>query len=90
MKETIIIQMVVAVAVARKIMADEDAEEAEEAEEVAAEEAATIVSICKKLNVSIVAKKFTILPTAQLQKIMTMRVQTWYPKRISKIYFNLL
>jgi hypothetical protein len=37
--------MVVAVAVSRSIMAEEDVEEAEEAEEVAAEEAATIVSI---------------------------------------------
>jgi hypothetical protein len=36
MKETIIIQMVVTVAVARSIMAEEDAEDAEEAEEVAA------------------------------------------------------
>jgi hypothetical protein len=44
-KEIIIIQMVVAVAVAREIMAEEDAEDAEEAKEVAAEEAETIVSI---------------------------------------------
>jgi hypothetical protein len=42
MKETIIRPMMVAVAVARAIMAEE---EAEEADEVAAEEAATIVSI---------------------------------------------
>jgi hypothetical protein len=42
MKESLIIQMVVAVAVARAIMVAEDAEEAEE---VPAEEAATIVSI---------------------------------------------
>jgi hypothetical protein len=42
MKEIIIIQMVGAVAVTREIMADKDAEEVEE---VAAEEAATIVSI---------------------------------------------
>jgi hypothetical protein len=45
MKETITIQMVVAVAVARATMAEEDAEEAEEAEEVAEEEATTIVII---------------------------------------------
>jgi hypothetical protein len=45
MKEIIIIQMVVAVAVARAIMTEEDAEDAKEAEEVAAEEATTIVSI---------------------------------------------
>jgi hypothetical protein len=66
MKETIIIQMVVALVVARAIMAEEDAEEAEEAKEVAEEEAATMVSIWKQLNVSIVAKKVTILLTAQL------------------------
>jgi hypothetical protein len=36
------------------------------------------------LNVLIVAKKVTILPTAQYQERMTMRIQTWYPKRISK------
>jgi hypothetical protein len=45
MTETIIIPMVVAVVVARAIMAEEDAEDVEEAEKVAAEEAATIVSI---------------------------------------------
>jgi hypothetical protein len=48
MKETIIIQMVVAVTVARAIMTEEDAEvaeEANEADEVAAEETATIVCI---------------------------------------------
>jgi hypothetical protein len=89
MKEIIIIQMVVAVAVFRAIMADEEAEDAEEDEEVAVEEAATLVSICKQLNVSIVAKRVTILRAAQLQEIMTMNSQTWYPKRISKIYFNL-
>jgi hypothetical protein len=43
--EIIIIQMVVAVAVTRAILADEDAEDAEEAEEVTVEGAATIVSI---------------------------------------------
>jgi hypothetical protein len=37
--------MVVAVAVAREIVSGEDAEDAEEADEVAAEEAATIMSI---------------------------------------------
>jgi hypothetical protein len=36
------------------------------------------------LNVPIVAEKVTILPTAQLQERMTMKIQTWYPKRISK------
>jgi hypothetical protein len=35
-------------------------------------------------------KKVTILPTAPHQERMTLIIQTWYPKRISKIYFNLL
>jgi hypothetical protein len=43
----------------------------------------------KMLNVSIVAKRVTILPTAQLQEKVTMNIQTWYPSRISKTYFNL-
>jgi hypothetical protein len=43
----------------------------------------------KKLNVSIVAKRVTILPTAQLQEKMTMNSQAWYPSRISKTYFFL-
>jgi hypothetical protein len=79
MKETIIIPIVVAVAVARAIMTEEDAEDAEDAGEFAMEEAAKIVSILKQLNVSSVAKKVTILPTAQHQERMTMRIQTWYP-----------
>jgi hypothetical protein len=45
MTETIIIPKVVALAVARAIMAKEDVEDAEEVEEVAAEEAETIVII---------------------------------------------
>jgi hypothetical protein len=45
MKEIIIIQMVVALAVAMAIMAEEDAEDAEETDKVAVEEAETIVSI---------------------------------------------
>jgi uncharacterized protein YpmB len=90
MKETIIILMVVAVAVAKAIMVKEDADDAEEAEEVAAEEAETIVSILKQFNVSIAGEKVTIRPTAPHQERTTLRIPTWYPKRISKIYFNLL
>jgi hypothetical protein len=72
------------VAVAREIMTEEDAEDAEEAEKVDAEEAAIIVSIWKQLNVSIVTKRVTIIPTAQLQEKVTMSSQTWYLKQISK------
>jgi hypothetical protein len=82
--------MVVAVAVVREIMAKKDAEDAEEAEEVAEEEASTIVIISKQLNFSIVGEKVTIRPTAPHQERMKLRIQTWYPKRISKIYFILL
>jgi hypothetical protein len=35
-------------------------------------------------------KKVNILPTAPHQERMTIRIQTWYPKRISKTYSNLL
>jgi hypothetical protein len=45
MVEIIIIQMLVAVAFARAIIAEEDAEDAEDAAEVVAEDATTIVSI---------------------------------------------
>jgi hypothetical protein len=45
MKETIIIPMVVAFAVSRALMFEEDAEKAKDAEEVATEGAATEVSI---------------------------------------------
>jgi hypothetical protein len=43
----------------------------------------------KMWNVSIVAKRVTILPTAQLQEKMTVNSQTWYPKRVSKNFYNL-
>jgi type IV secretory pathway VirB10-like protein len=75
------------VAATRAIMSEEDAEEAEE---VAAEEASTIVSSWKQLNISIVEKKINIPPTAPHQERITLGIQTWYPKRISKIHFNLL
>jgi hypothetical protein len=55
----------------------------------AAEEETTIVSIWKMLNVSIVAKRAPIPPTAQSKEKMTMNSQTWYPSRISKTYFNI-
>jgi hypothetical protein len=45
MKEIIIIQMVVAGAVAREIITEDDVEDAEGAEAVTVEEATTIVSI---------------------------------------------
>jgi hypothetical protein len=60
-KEIITIQVADAVALARAIMTEKDAEDAEEAEEEAEEEKKTIVSIWKNiwkmLNVSIVANR---------------------------------
>jgi hypothetical protein len=42
----------------------------------------------KMWNVSIVAKRVTIPLTAHSQEKMKMNSQTWFPKRISKTYFN--
>jgi hypothetical protein len=44
----------------------------------------------KKMYVSIVAKIVIIRLTSPHHERMKMKIQTWYPKRISKIYFNLL
>jgi hypothetical protein len=85
MNEILITTMVVAAAATRAIMTEEDAEDAEEAEEVAAEEAIAIPIILKQLNTPIVENNFTIRPTAPHKERMTLRFQTWYPKRISKI-----
>jgi hypothetical protein len=67
-KEIIKIQMADAIVLAKAIPAEEDSEDAEEAEEDAAGEETTIVSIFKMLNISIVAKRATIILTAQSQK----------------------
>jgi hypothetical protein len=65
LEEIITIQVADAVVLAKTIITEEDAEEARED---AAEEETTIVSIRKMLNVSIVAKRATILLTAQYQE----------------------
>jgi hypothetical protein len=88
MKETIKTQMEDTVVLTKAIPAEEDSEDVEEVVEDAAEEETT-VNICKMLNVSIVAKRATILLTAHSQEKMTMNSQIWYPSRISKTYFNL-
>jgi hypothetical protein len=64
----------------------EDAEDVEEAAAVAEEE--TIVSIYRMSNALIVARKATIRLIVPSRKI-TMNVQTWCPKRISKTCFKL-
>jgi hypothetical protein len=83
----ITILMAVAVVIAMETLHAEDVEEdVEEAAEVAEEE--TIVIICKVSNVLIVARKATIRLIVPSRK-RTMKVQTWFPKRISKTCFKL-
>jgi hypothetical protein len=79
MKETIITTMVVAAAVAREIMDEDEADDTEEA--------ISIEIILKQLTVSIVAKKVTIRQISPHPERIRMNFQTWYPKQISKIYF---
>jgi hypothetical protein len=91
-KEKIVIEIITtptagAVVLAKAILATEDTEDVEEAAVVAVGEQ-TIVSIYKMLNVSSVANRVTILLTAHSQERMTMNIQTWFPRRISKTCFN--
>jgi hypothetical protein len=65
----------------------EDAEDVKEAAAVAEGEE-TIVSIYRMSNVTIVARRATILLIVPSLK-RTMNVQTWFPKRISKTCFKL-
>jgi hypothetical protein len=65
----------------------EDAEDAEEAAEVAAGEEA-IVSIYRVQNVTIVARKATILLIVPSQK-RAIKAPTWFRKIISKTCFKL-
>jgi hypothetical protein len=83
----ITIPMAVAVVIAMETLLAEDAEDVEEAAAVAAGEE-TIVSICKVSNALIVARKANIRLIVPSRKI-TMNVQTWFPKRISKTCFKL-
>jgi hypothetical protein len=83
----ITISMAVAVVVAMETLLAEDAEDVEEAAVVAVGEE-TIVSIYRMSNALIVTRKATILLAVPSRKI-TMNVQTWFPKRISKTCFKL-
>jgi hypothetical protein len=80
-------QTEVAVVLVKAIPTEEHAEEVEEAMKDAVEEE-TVVTIRKMWNVSIVAKRATILLTAHSKEKMTMNSQTRCPSRISKIYSN--
>jgi hypothetical protein len=66
----------------------EDAEDVEEAA-VGAVGEETIVSIYIMSNVSIVERKATIPLNVPSGERITMKSQTWFPRRISKSYFNL-
>jgi hypothetical protein len=83
----ITIPMAGAVVLATAILIAEDAEDVEEAAVVAVGEE-TIVSIYKMLNVLIVARKVTIPLNAPSRERITMKTQTWFPRRISKSCFN--
>jgi hypothetical protein len=76
-----------AVVLAMAILLVEDVEDVEEAAVVAVGEE-TIVRIYKMSNVSIVERKVTIPQTVPYRERITMKNQTWFPRRISKTCFN--
>jgi hypothetical protein len=77
-----------AVVLAMETLLAEDVEDVEEAAGVTVGEE-TIVSIYRMSNVSIVARKATIPLTVPSRERITMKDQTWFPKRISKTCFKL-
>jgi hypothetical protein len=92
-KEKIVIRIITipmedAVVIAMETLLAEDAEDVEEAAAVAVGEE-TIVTIYRMSNVSIVARKATIPLTVPSRERITMKDQTWFPKRISKTCFKL-
>jgi hypothetical protein len=91
-KEKVVIRIITtpmagAVVLATAILIAEDAEDVEEPAVVAVGEE-TIVSIYKMSNVSIVARKVTIPMTIPSRERITIKTQTWFPRRISKTCFN--
>jgi hypothetical protein len=85
--EIITIPTAGAVVLATAITIAEDAADVEEAAVVAAGEP-TIVSIYRMLNALSVAKKVTTPLIVPSREKITMKTQTWFPKRISKTCFN--
>jgi hypothetical protein len=88
-KEKIVIEIITiptagAVVLATAITIAEDVEEAA----VVAVGEPTIVSIYKMLNVLIVARKVTTPLTVPSREKITMKTQTWIPRRISKTCFD--
>jgi hypothetical protein len=76
------------VVIAMETLLAKDAEDVEEAAVVVVGEE-TIVSIYRVSNVSIVARKATIPLTVPSRERITIKDQTWFPKRISKTCFKL-
>jgi hypothetical protein len=97
-KEKIVIGIITiliagAVVLATAILIAEDAEDVEDVEDAAviaviAVGEETIGTIYKMSNVSIVARKATIPLTVPCRERITMKIQTWFPRRISKTCFN--
>jgi hypothetical protein len=85
--EIITIPTAGAVVLAMAITIAEDVDDVEEAAVVAADEP-TIVSIYRMLNALIVARKVTTPLIVPSREKITMKTQTWFPKRISKTCFN--
>jgi hypothetical protein len=85
--EIITIPTAGAVVLATAVIIADDAEDVEEAAVVAVGEPA-ILSIYKMSNVSIVARKVTIILIVPSRERITMKTQTWFPRRISKTCFN--
>jgi hypothetical protein len=85
--EIITIPTAGAVVLATAITIAEDAADVEEAAVVAASEP-TIVSIYRMLNALIVARKVTTPLIVPNRETITLKTQTWFPKRISKTCFN--
>jgi hypothetical protein len=86
--QIITIPMADAVVIAMETLLAEDAEDVEEAAAVAVGEE-TIVSIYRISNVLIVARKATIPLSVPSREKITMKDQTWFPKKISKTCFKL-
>jgi hypothetical protein len=85
--EIITIPTAGAVVLATAITIAEDTADVEEAAVVAVGEP-TIVSIYRMLNDLIVARKVTTPLIVPSREKITMKTQTWFPKRISKTCFN--
>jgi hypothetical protein len=90
-KEKIVIEIITiptagAVVLATAILFSEEAKDVDEAAVVAVGKQ-TKVSIYKMSNVSIVTRKVNIPLAVPSRERITMKIQTWFPRRISKTCF---